>query len=99
MQVNDFFTNKNIISLNSGLQYFFALAREEIKPINEWNNEDLTKWMDQIGFSDYSKVVRYNEWSGAEFSGMIDKKFMLDTLGITREDLKIKLETEVKNSG
>jgi len=31
--------------LVSGLQFYFALAREEIKPINEWDNKEVINWL------------------------------------------------------
>lgn len=85
---NEFFTGKHVVRLYAGMQYFFALAREEVKPIQEWTNKDLIKWLNTNGFEDYSKVVKYNEWEGKEFAEMaINKNFMKETLGLTREDL------------
>lgn len=50
-------------------------------------------------FGDYLKVVQYNEWTGLEFSKIAtDKKFMIETLGMTREDLQIKLNTDINRA-
>lgn len=44
-------------------------------------------------------MVRYNEWEGEEFAKIaIDKKFMKETLGMTREDLQIKLATDISRA-
>lgn len=95
----DFFNNKSVVSLHAGLQYFFALARKQIKSIQEWSNDQLVHWLDNLGFQDYSKVVRYNEFTGAEFSTQaVDKNFLKETLGLTREDLQIKLTTEISKA-
>lgn len=44
-------------------------------------------------------MVRYNQLDGLEFSRMaIDKKFMVETLGMTREDLQVKLSTDISRA-
>lgn len=67
--------------------------------MREWSNEELLKWMSGNDFADYAKVVRYNEYNGSEFCGLgLDKKWMRETLGLFRDDLQVKLITEINQS-
>ena len=67
-----------------------------MKAIHDWNNEELISWLDKLGFSDYTKLVKYNDYSGAEFALKAqDKQFLIDNLGLQKEDLQIKLATEL----
>lgn len=55
--------------------------------------------MDECGFDDYSRIVKYNEWSGEEFTNLTrDKQFMKETLGLTRDDLYTKMMTVINNA-
>ncbi|CAK84080.1 unnamed protein product (macronuclear) [Paramecium tetraurelia] len=44
----NYFDRKSIISIYSGLNYFLALGRENIKSIKEWTNEELQAWLSKI---------------------------------------------------
>ena len=55
--------------------------------------------MNLSGYDDYSKVVKYNETNGEEFSTLAsDRSYMVNTLGMTREDHYTKLITDLINT-
>ncbi|CAD8115981.1 unnamed protein product [Paramecium primaurelia] len=92
----NYFDKKSIISIYSGLNYFLALGRENIKSIKEWTNEELQAWLSKIGFSDYVNIVKYNEFTGLEFSKeAVHQEFQKNTLGLINAELQIKLSTEI----
>ncbi|CAD8179358.1 unnamed protein product [Paramecium octaurelia] len=92
----NYFDKRSIISIYSGLNYFLALSRENIKSIKEWTNEELQVWLAKIGFSDYVNIVKYNEFTGLEFSKQaVLQDFQKNTLGLTNAELQIKLSTEI----
>lgn len=67
--------------------------------MSEWTNTQLVEWMDSNQFEDYSRIVKYNEWTGFEFTQLTQNKaFMKETLGLTREDLLIKMSTDISNA-
>ncbi|CAK84555.1 unnamed protein product (macronuclear) [Paramecium tetraurelia] len=95
----NYFDKRSIISIYSGLNYFLALSRESIKSIKEWTNEELQVWLAKIGFSDYVNIVKYNEFTGLEFSKQaVLQDFQINTLGLTNAELQIKLSTEITRS-
>ncbi|CAD8191464.1 unnamed protein product [Paramecium pentaurelia] len=92
----NYFDKKSIISIYSGLNYFLALGRENIKSIKEWTNEELQAWLSKIGFSDYVNIVKYNEFTGLEFSKeAVHQEFQKNALGLINAELQIKLSTEI----
>lgn len=79
--------NKKIIKVYSGLLYYFALEREEIKGIKDWDNSEVVKWLKGIkGLEDEVKIFKSENINGADLINA-DKQFYIDRLGILREDL------------
>ena len=37
--------------------YYFIVEEEFVKSIEEWNNEDVVNWVNEIGFEDYAKII------------------------------------------
>lgn len=77
------FNGKKIVKLFSGLSYYFALQREETLSIENWNNDEVLKFVDKIGMVDYKGIFKYAEITG-KILQTITKKYMKDTLGITK---------------
>jgi hypothetical protein len=66
----------------------------------EWSNEELIRWLNKNqDFQDYAKIVRYNEYTGSEFAQQaVEKRFLRETLGMFRDDLQVKIITEINQA-
>ena len=53
-------TNSEVFS---GLFYYFALEKEELKSITLWDNARVVKWSEEIGFGDYTQILKYENIS------------------------------------
>lgn len=79
----------------SGLSSFFAYQREEIPPIDKWTTEQVMEFLASFEeFQDYINIVKYEGIKGSDLSH-ISKKFMKDRLGLIRDELQLKLMTEI----
>lgn len=67
----------------SGWSYYFAIEQEFFKGISSWSNEEVLKWADKIGFQEYTKIMKHEQVTG-EILARAGKRYLIDTLGITR---------------
>lgn len=77
---------KRIEKVFAGLFYYFAIEREEHKSLEGWNNEKVVRWADEIGFSDWSKILKYENITGEELA-VANKTYLIDTLGMHKYDI------------
>jgi len=83
ISTHPFFLEKPIEKVFSGLFYYLALEREEMKSIDTWDNTQILKWAEEIGFEDYIQILKYENIVGAQLAN-VNKSFLLDTLGMTK---------------
>jgi uncharacterized protein (UPF0248 family) len=85
---------KRIKKLYCGLNFYFALERDLIDSIDKWNNKQILEWAEKINFTDYLKILQYENITGKDLINA-DKKFLEDRLGLKKEDLQTKFFTEI----
>ena len=74
---------KHIEKVFSGLFYYFALETEEIKSIDSWDNARVLKWSEEIGFNDFTQILKYENVVGSQLANA-NKTFLIDTLGMNK---------------
>jgi len=82
---------KKIVQISCGYIHCFALYREDIPPISEWDTETLSNWMKENGYEDCCQLIMYRAIKGLDFANATDD-FFLDVLGIRDTGLKQKLQ-------
>eukprot|EP01016_Furgasonia_blochmanni_P050206 TRINITY_DN771_c0_g1_i17.p1 TRINITY_DN771_c0_g1~~TRINITY_DN771_c0_g1_i17.p1 ORF type:complete len:401 (+),score=120.55 TRINITY_DN771_c0_g1_i17:66-1268(+) len=94
MCIRDRFRGKTIRSVHSGFNYYVAVEREEVDSIDNWTNEKVLKWAEEIGLDKYLKIIKYEKIEGKHLWNA-NKQFLHDTLGLKREDLHTKILCEI----
>ena len=67
----------------SGLFYYFALETGEVKSIDSWDNAQVLKWSEEIGFNDFTQILKYENVVGSQLANA-NKNFLIDTLGMNK---------------
>lgn len=74
---------KPIRHVFTGWSYFFAIEQDFTKGISGWTNEEVLAWANKSGFQDYVKILKYELVNGETLANA-DRRYIIDTLGITR---------------
>ena len=76
----DFYT------MSGSNNFFLLLEKEKIKPLEEWNSEEVYKWFEEMELDDYLNIIKYQKISGKD---IIEggKYYLLDTMGILEDHL------------
>lgn len=74
---------KPIRRVFSGPSHFFAVEQDYTKGISAWTNEEVLNWASKSGFQDFCKILKYELVNG-EVLAQADRRYIIDTLGITR---------------
>ena len=75
--------HRTIEKVFSSLFYYFAIEKEEVKSISTWDNARVLKWSEEIGFSDFTKILKYENIGGEQLANA-NKTFLNDTLGMAK---------------
>ena len=67
--------------------FYFLLEEEYIKSIDQWTNQEVVDWANEIGFEDYTKIIKYENIIGKDLVNCDKQLMLIDRLGLTREDL------------
>lgn len=74
-----------------------ALKRVEIPPVHEWDHNYLSKWINDIGFSEYSSIIKSSKVTGNDLMDA-DEDFYYDNLGCSKPNIVIKIKTELNKA-
>ena len=83
VSIFEFFKKKEIHFIFCGYNTFFALEKQEIDCIKNWDNNKVLQWAIESGFSEYKNILKYENISGNDIFNA-DKKFLKDTLGLIK---------------
>ena len=80
-------------TMGGSSNFFLLLEKEPIKPLEEWNNEEVYKWFEEMEFDDYLNIVKNQKITGKDlvYGG---KDYFIDFMGMEEDDMK-KLNYEI----
>ena len=85
----------NFYTINGSNNYFLLLEKEKIKPLEEWSNEEIYKWFEEMELDDYLNIIKYQKITGKDivYGG---KDYLIDTMGVEEDHLN-KLNYEISS--
>ena len=83
----------NFYIMSGSNNFFLLLEKEKVKPLKEWNSEEVYKWFEEMELDDYLNIIKYQNITG---KNIIEggKDYLLDTMGILEDHLN-KVNYEV----
>ena len=71
---------------------FLLLEKTRLKPLEEWNNEEIYKWFEEMELDDYLNIIKYQKITGKDIvTG--GKDYLLDVMGLEEDHInKINYE-------
>ncbi len=83
----------NFYTMNFSKNSFILLEKETIKPLKEWNTEEVYKWFEEMELDDYLNIIKNQKIAGKNIVKG-GKKLFLDFMGL-EEDHVNKLNYEI----
>ena len=83
----------NFYTMNFSSNSFLLLEKTRLKPLEEWNNEEVYKWLEEMELDDYLNIIKYQKITGKDII-QGGKDYLIDTMGIL-EDHMNKLNYEM----
>jgi len=74
-----------------------ALKRVDCPPIHEWDHIYASQWIEEIGFPEFSNIIRTQKISGLELLDA-DDDYFYDNLGSSKPDKIKKIKTEISKA-
>jgi hypothetical protein len=87
--------SKMIRKIWGGFNHFFVLEQNEIGSIDTWTQEEILKWSNSKDFEEYRNIIKYENISGKDLL-KADKTFLVERLGMMRDDLQIKFLNDIQ---
>ena len=72
---------------------FLLLEKTRLKPLEEWNNEEIYKWFEEMELDDYLNIIKYQKITGKDIVNG-GKVFLLDVMGLEEDHIN-KLNYEI----
>lgn len=95
LQPFGFFSNKQITNISSSFLSYFAIEKEKIPSIENWDNASVLKWAEVIGFVDCLKLLKFYKITGKDLLN-IERRFLSETLGIQSEEIQNRFLREIE---
>ena len=73
--------------------YFILLEKEKIKPLEEWNNDEIYKWFEEMELDDYLNIIKFQKINGKDIVKG-GKDYLIDFMGVEEDHLN-KLNYEI----
>ena len=73
--------------------YFILLEKEKVKPLEEWNNDEIYKWFEEMELDDYLNIIKFQKITGKDIV-QGGKDYLIDFMGVL-EDHVNKLNYEI----
>ena len=71
---------------------FLLLEKTRLKPLEEWNNEEIYKWFEEMDLDDYLNIIKYQKITGKDIVNG-GKDYLLDVMGLEEDHInKINYE-------
>jgi len=89
-------SNKMIRKIWGGYNHFFVLEQNEIGSIDTWTQTEIVNWVNSYkDFQEFANIIKYENISGTQLLAA-DKSFLVDRLGMMREDLQVKFLNDIQ---
>ncbi len=75
--------------------FFILLEKEKIKPLEQWNNEEIYKWFEEMELDDYLNIIKNQKITGKDIAEG-GKDYYLDFMGFQEDHLN-KLNYEISS--
>ena len=72
---------------------FLLLEKTRLKPLEEWNNEEIYKWFEEMELDDYLNIIKYQKITGKDIVNG-GKVILLDVMGLEEDHIN-KLNYEM----
>ena len=83
----------NFYTIGGYSNYFLLLEREKLKPLEEWNNEEIYKWFEEMELDDYLNIIKNQKITGKNIAEG-GKDYLIDFMGLEEDHLN-KLNYEI----
>jgi len=83
----------NFSSISGYNNYFILLEKEKVKPLEEWNNDEIYKWFEEMELDDYLNIIKFQKITGKDIV-QGGKDYLLDFMGVEEDHLN-KLNYEI----
>jgi hypothetical protein len=81
--------------LSCGDNHWLVLEKDEIKPIDKWNEDEVMKWFELMGMDEFNNVIKYTKIKGKDILDG-DESFFINVMGMEVDFIK-KLKYELNN--
>ena len=84
---------QNFYTMDGSINYFILLEKEIVKPLEEWNKDEVYKWFQEMELDDYLNIIKNQKITGKNlFDG--GKDYFIEFMGMEEDDMK-KLKYEI----
>ena len=73
--------------------YFILLEKEKVKPLEEWNNDEIYKWFEEMELDDYLNIIKFQKITGKDIV-QGGKDYLIDFMGVLEDHIN-KLNYEI----
>ena len=83
----------NFYTMSFSNNSFLLLEKTKLKPLEEWNTEEIYKWFEEMELDDYLNIIKYQKITGKDIVNG-GKVFLLDVMGLLEDHIN-KLNYEI----
>ena len=83
----------NFYTISGYNNYFILLEKEKVKPLEEWNNDEIYKWFEEMELDDYLNIIKFQKITGKDIV-QGGKDYLIDFMGVEEDHLN-KLNYEI----
>ena len=83
----------NFYTMSFSNNSFLLLEKTRLKPLEEWNTEEIYKWFEEMELDDYLNIIKYQKITGKDIVNG-GKVFLLDVMGLLEDHIN-KLNYEI----
>ena len=83
----------NFYTLDFSKNSFLLLEKTRLKPLEEWNTQEIYKWFEDMELDDYLNIIKYQKITGKDIV-QGGKDYLLDVMGLEEDHIN-KLNYEM----
>lgn len=86
---------KGAVDVASGESHWMVLERDELKPIENWKEDDVMEWFKNMKLDDYLNIIKYEKINGKDILNA-DETFFVNVMGMQDDHIN-KIKYEINN--